>query len=163
MLVAPGAQVWIDAWVPRGDPLWDDDVVRSAGWLGDAWASALCALGARQVEVHSGPSVDRTWSRLVCFAGLGPGEVTTGGAKVVGLAQRRTKEGARFLTVAHLSWNPSSIVDLLALRTDEKKWAVADLSDACLGLVDLFSDGEPSPHPLSLLESVEGALLQALP
>ncbi len=33
----------------------------------------------------------RDWSDVVCFAGVGPGEVTAGTAKVVGIAQRRTR------------------------------------------------------------------------
>ena len=41
VLVAPDAQVWLDVWLPRRHELWDDDIIRSAIWLGEAWAHAL--------------------------------------------------------------------------------------------------------------------------
>ncbi len=36
----PGGAWWVDVVIPRGDPLWDDDVSRAFLWLGDAWAAA---------------------------------------------------------------------------------------------------------------------------
>ena len=39
--------------------------------------------------------VTTPWSDLVCFAGLGPGEVLLDGRKLVGLSQRRTRNGVR--------------------------------------------------------------------
>ena len=103
VLVAPGAQVWLDVWVPRGHPLWDDDVIGAAAWLGHAWVGALTGLGAGPLGVHRGPLAPTAWSDRICFAGFGPGEVFVAdrrgdggpppspGAKVVGLAQRRTR------------------------------------------------------------------------
>jgi lipoate-protein ligase A len=38
---------------------------------------------------------DTAWSELVCFAGLGPGELSLDGRKLVGLSQRRTRNGIR--------------------------------------------------------------------
>ncbi len=55
-----------------------------------------------------------TWSRLVCFDGLGPGEVTSRGAKVVGVSQRRTRLAARFQTSLYLRHDPARLVALLA-------------------------------------------------
>ena len=69
---------------PRRRPLWHDDVGRATWWLGETWATALGALGVVAPDVHRGGIVTTPWSRLVCFAGLGPGEVTSGGRKVVG-------------------------------------------------------------------------------
>ena len=88
VLVEPARTVWIDVDVPVGDPLWSADVGRSFGWLGRTWAAALADLGLR-AEVHDGGLCTTPWSRLICFAGLGPGEVMVGEAKAVGLAQRR--------------------------------------------------------------------------
>ena len=39
--------------------------------------------------------VETPWSELVCFAGVGPGEVLLGAGKLVGLSQRRTRHGIR--------------------------------------------------------------------
>jgi lipoate-protein ligase A len=49
------------------------------------------------------------WSELVCFAGLGPGEVTVGGRKVVGISQRRTRDAARFQCVAYETWDADAL------------------------------------------------------
>ena len=43
------------------------------------------------------------WSRLVCFDGLGAGEVTVGGRKAVGISQRRTRGWARLQSSIHLA------------------------------------------------------------
>jgi lipoate-protein ligase A len=112
--VAPGGELWVDVVVPRGDDLWDDDVGRATYWLGDAWATAI---GDRAV-VHRGAMVHHEWSALVCFAGLGPGEVTVDGRKVVGISQRRTREAARFQCVAYERWDPQPLVDLLHLDAE---------------------------------------------
>ena len=112
--VAPGGTLWVDVVVPRGDDLWDDDVGRATHWLGDAWAAAI---GDRAL-VHRGPMVRNEWSDLVCFAGLGPGEVTVDGRKVVGISQRRTRQAARFQCVAYERWDPQPLVDLLQLDAE---------------------------------------------
>ena len=67
---------------------------------------------------HSGPMVCTPWCRQVCFAGIGPGEVTVDGRKVVGLAQRRTRAGALFQCAALLKWNAGEIARLLDLGTE---------------------------------------------
>ena len=85
----PGGTSWVDVLVPRADPLWDDDVGRAVHWLGDAWAAAIGAAA----EVHRGGMVCSAESGRACFAGLGPGEVTIGGRKAVGISQRRTASG----------------------------------------------------------------------
>lgn len=114
VLLVPGEVVWADVIVPAGDPLWDDDVGRAAHWLGAAWAEALAVCGLPGLDVHRGPMVRTRWSSLVCFSGLGPGEVHAGGRKVVGISQRRTRGWARFQCAAYLRWEPAALVALLA-------------------------------------------------
>jgi len=84
VLLVPGDVVWVDVIVPVGDPLWDADVGRSMWWLGDVWNTVV----GGDTDVHRGPLQTNEWSSLVCFAGLGPGEVTVAGRKAVGLSQR---------------------------------------------------------------------------
>jgi lipoate-protein ligase A len=112
--VAPGGTLWVDVVVPRGDDLWDDDVGLASHWLGDAWAAAI-GVGAL---VHRGAMVRTEWSDLVCFAGLGPGEVTIEGRKVVGISQRRTRAAARFQCVAYERWDPAPLLDLLHIDAE---------------------------------------------
>jgi hypothetical protein len=42
----------------------------------------------------------------VCFASAAPGEVFVGDNKLVGISQRRNREGARFQCVLYRQWNP---------------------------------------------------------
>lgn len=105
VVVAPGQQVWVDFWIPAGDELLQRDLDRSFAWLGEVFSAALGALGV-EAEAHPGPLRPGRWGRVVCFAGLGAGEVIVGGRKVVGLAQRRTRHGAWFQALALLRWNP---------------------------------------------------------
>lgn len=111
---------WIDLVLPRADALWVDDVGRSTDWLGDTWQRALGSLGIA-ASVHRG-GLERTPSTsLVCFAGLGPGEVVVGGRKVVGISQRRTRAGARFQCVVALGppdTRPAAASGIVAATVD---------------------------------------------
>lgn len=108
VLVGPGRVLWVDLLIPAGDPLWDGDVGRAAWWVGDLWSSAIPGS-----EVWKGPMRTNAWSPVVCFAGLGPGEVTISDRKVVGVCQRRTSRGALFQTAALLEWHPEEYLALL--------------------------------------------------
>ncbi|HEX2043252.1 MAG TPA: hypothetical protein VHF24_11505 [Acidimicrobiales bacterium] len=133
VLVRPGEVVWVDVFVPSGDPLWGPDVGRATHWLGRAWADALRALGW-SATWHDGPLVSTRWSSLVCFAGLGPGEVRVGSAKVVGVSQRRTRAGALFQCAALLRWAPGDLLELLAVPDDRRRQAASDLAGAAVGI-----------------------------
>ncbi len=100
VLLLPGCQVWLDVVIPRGDPLWHDDIGVAPLWLGRAWAAALEDLGVEHPTVHTGPMR----AGPVCFAGVGPGEVLVGGRKVVGISQRRTRAGALFQVAVLQRW-----------------------------------------------------------
>ena len=54
--------------------------------------------------------------------------------KVVGMSQRRTRDGALFQCAALLSWDPGPLVDLLALSEAEREAARADLDRVAAGL-----------------------------
>ena len=129
VLVEPGGLVWVDVFLPAGDPLWEVDVGRAFAWLGRAWVGALGA-----GHPHAGPLVTTPWSKLVCFAGLGPGEVTVDGAKVVGMAQRRTRAGALFQCAALLEWHPERLLDRLAVTEEERRRGAEELAGAARGL-----------------------------
>jgi lipoate---protein ligase len=141
VLVEPGAAVWVDVTIPADDPLWDLDVGRAFHWLGAAWAEVLTGAGVA-CEWYDGPMRRTPWSASVCFAGLGPGEVTVGGRKVVGLSQRRIREAVLFQCCAALRWEPERLLDLLALGEAERARGVSDLADVATGIgpgIDLVS------------------------
>ncbi len=101
VFVDPQTSLWIDVIVPRGHELWSDDVGLAFDWLGQTWSEALAASGVTgTIAVHRGRLLHPDLGRIICFAGIGPGEVLVGGRKVVGLSQRRTHDAARFQGLA---------------------------------------------------------------
>ena len=137
VLVGPGHVVWADVFVPADDPLWEQDVGVAFHWLGDVWSAALRSLGLTATS-HRGPMVCTAWCREVCFAGLGPGEITVDGRKAVGIAQRRTRAGSLFQCAALLRWEPAPIVELLDLPIE----AADDLARLALALAAAGADVE---------------------
>lgn len=149
VLLVPGHQIWVDLLVPAGDPLWDDDVVGAAKWAGEAWASALDRLDHGPARVHVGGLVKSAWSALVCFSGMGPGEVTVSGRKVVGLSQRRSRSWIRIQTTTFLRWNPRDLADLLALSAPDR-----DLVSEVLAAGAAAVQAKPEDLLASLLASL---------
>ena len=134
VLLHPGGQLWLDVLVPAGDDLWRDDVGAAFHWLGETWAGALAELGV-DAQVHHGPMERSAWSGLICYAGRGPGEVFVDGAKVVGIAQRRTRAGARFQCAALLEpWDPAPVLDFLDLDPEDRRRGAVELTAAARGL-----------------------------
>jgi lipoate---protein ligase len=133
VLLLPGEVVWLDMLIPTGDPLWSDDVSRASHWLGDVWVEAI-----GHGEVHRGPMVRTSWSSLVCFAGVGPGEVTVDDRKLVGISQRRTRAGARFQCAVYSHHDPSALPGLLRLSPAERAECAAAL--ASVGTVSSAND-----------------------
>lgn len=116
VLLVPEAVVWIDLIVPAGSPAWTDDVRASMVRAGNVWRAALAELAQPELVVHAGGMVPSDWSPLVCFAGVGPGEVLVGPRKLVGLSQRRTRHGARIQGLVHTR----------PLVTDTARYVAAD-------------------------------------
>ena len=78
----------------------------------DALVAAAPDLAGR-LAVHRGPLESTAWSSTICFDGLGPGEVTLDGEKLVGLSQRLTREAARFQACWHTVYDPGALLELL--------------------------------------------------
>ncbi|GAC1314212.1 MAG: hypothetical protein NVSMB12_07050 [Acidimicrobiales bacterium] len=130
VVVGPGRLVWADVVIPRGDPLWDDDIGRAPLWLGRLWAECL---GLPASAVHDGPMRRNEWSPMVCFAGVGPGEVLRDNRKVVGISQRRTRDAALFQCAILTRWDPEETVSVL--RVPDRNRARREL-EALAGGVD---------------------------
>ena len=104
---------WIDVLIGSDDQLWDDDVGKAFGWIGDVWARAFRSLDVN-AAVHTGGLENREAGKIVCFAGLGPGEVSdSNGIKLLGLSQRRTRNVARFQCLVPYRSPISHTTDLL--------------------------------------------------
>ncbi len=162
VLVRPEDPAWIDVWVPAADPLWREDVGRAFDWLGDAWVDALHRVGITGVAARRQGYLSCTrWSTLVCFGGVGTGEVVTDdGRKVVGLAQRRNRAGSWFHCACALRWDPAPLVGLLSLAPAEREAAVSELGAAVVGVLDLAGEvgGRSTRGP-----EIADALIRSLP
>ncbi len=130
----PGEQLWFDLTIPTSDPLWCDDVSASFGWLGQVFVDAFADLGYR-AQAHEGPSQHVDLGRICCFAGIGSGEVVIHGRKVVGLSQRRTREGARFQCLTYRRFAPQELLSALADEIDTQP-----LSAQLVDTVGVFGD-----------------------
>ncbi|HUP70493.1 MAG TPA: hypothetical protein VM142_11870 [Acidimicrobiales bacterium] len=135
VLVEPDGMVWADVVVPAADPQWEADVGKAFWWLGDVWASALASLGVASATVHRGGLVRSRWSPMVCFAGLGPGEVSAaGGGKIVGISQRRVRDGALFQCAVPLRGHAAAMARLLNLDPVSRAELEADAGQFGAGL-----------------------------
>jgi lipoate---protein ligase len=90
---------WVDVVLPPGCA--PDDVRGSMVWIGERWRRSIQPETTRTLEVHDGGMVCSAWSDLVCFSGIGPGEVLVDGDKLVGLSQRRTRHGIRIQALVY--------------------------------------------------------------
>lgn len=146
--LVPDEVLWVDVIVPADHPSSTPDIRGSMVWMGERWAAALAQLGLTAgVAVHRGGMVASSWSDLLCFAGIGPGEVVLDGRKLVGISQRRTRSAARFQCAVHLRADPTRILPLLAapLPPVDELPAVSVLAAGPAGrlvdaLVDVLAD-----------------------
>jgi lipoate---protein ligase len=170
VLLRPGDHLWVDAWIPRHDPLWDADVADAAAWVGAWWVAALGALGVGDLTVHRGRAEPGRHGGLVCFSGRGPGEVLQGDRKVTGVSQWRCREGSLFHTCAYTAWEPGPLVELFALDRSTRQGLVSDLARSAVGLDDLGLENrgpeDPGPEDRGLvpgMAALRGALLASFP
>ena len=115
VLLRPAEVTWVDVVVPRGASGWADDVHAPMVWLGGHLAETFRSLlPGWTITVHDAPTASTDFSALVCFDGLGAGEVLLGGHKLVGISQRRTRHAARLQCCWYSAHDPVNLVDLLA-------------------------------------------------
>jgi len=131
----------LDVLLPTGHPWLEGDLAGVFDRVGEAWASALDGFGVPGLAVHRGAGTARRRGtereRLlaaVCYASLGRGEVTAGGRKLVGLAQRRRRHGALVQCGLLRRWRPGPL--LVALGADPHD---AEVHGAAIGLDDLLA------------------------
>jgi len=98
-----GDVVWIDFVIPAGDPLWTDDVRVAPLWVGAIWREAIRAVDPSLTDLRVVEGALRTdvLGQKICFVSEGPGEVMCNGGKVVGVSQRRNRNGARLQCCAY--------------------------------------------------------------
>ena len=145
-----------DVVLPAGHPLLAGDLTAPFERIGDAWATALAVLGVPDVAVHRGPATAKRRGTekeqllaAICYATLGMGEVTSAGRKIVGLSQRRRRQGALIQCGLLRRWDPQPLVQALGASADD------DIVRAAIG-IDEFLDDPPTD------EEIAGAVNDAL-
>ena len=156
VLMDPGL-LCLDVLIPAGHPWLGGELGRLFEVVGTAWAQALDALGVADVAVYMGAAQRRVRGTpreqlvaAICYAALGRGEVTAGGRKLVGLAQRRRRPGALVQCGLLQTWDPRPL--LRALRSPEDD---AEILAAATGLDDLLAS---PPSDQEIMAAVEQAL-----
>jgi lipoate-protein ligase A len=150
----------LDVLLPTGHPLLDGDLGAVFLRVGQSWARALRGLGAADVTVWSGPSTARRLGSgrerqlaAVCYATVGRGEVLAGGRKVVGLAQRRRRQGALVQCGLLYRWRPALLLETLGFDPSDP-----DIARHAVGLDELLGY---RPDPAYVMRAVEKELISA--
>ncbi len=120
--LSAATSLWVDLWFPTvGDtPV---DLAELFVVVGRAWDDGLQSLGLVTSRHDGPPSADpaiKALARRVCFADVGWGEVCVGSVKVVGLSQRRVRQGARVQCVVELTGNGARVADVVTLTDAER-------------------------------------------
>ena len=119
VLLVPSEVTWFDVIIPTGAPGWAQDVHEPMVWLGERFAAACRAAGVTQTLTVNANSLGRTeWSALICFDGIGPGEVLLEDRKLLGISQRRTRETLRLQCCWYHEVDSGELVGLFPALTD---------------------------------------------
>lgn len=158
-----GGAVWLspdvlslDVLVPPQHP-WAGDVLSEAfDHVGRAWLDGLTGLGITDLTMHTGPATARRRGtdreRLlaaVCYATRGRGEVFWRERKIVGLAQRRRRQGALVQCGLLRRWRPRTLLAALGGDPDD-----AEVARAAVGLADI---GVRAPSDDRVIAAVSAA------
>lgn len=142
-----------DALLPAGHPLLEGDLGVVFERVGVRWSRALAELGVEDLAVSTTSSPARRLGtphdRLradVCYATVGRGEVTSGGRKLVGLAQRRRRQGAVVACGVLLRWRPGPLLQAFGADPTDR-----EIAAAAVGLADLL---DPVPSDDDIAEVV---------
>jgi lipoate---protein ligase len=137
VFVHPTESVWIDITIPRDDPLYVDDVSASMLWMGDVFVAALKPWA--NAETYRGVFDAGAYGRSVCFASTSPGEVFVNDHKLVGISQRRGRDGARLQSVLYRSWQPTAWVPSLTSIDVQEQISLLPVATITADAVDIVS------------------------
>lgn len=112
VFIEPRSTVWIDLLAPRTTHWYSAELTENFMLVGRRWQNALVSLGI-DTELCDRSEGRSPASAVACWAGLGWGELTIDGAKVVGLSQRRTRWGSRVQALAVLDRSSARVADYL--------------------------------------------------
>ena len=128
----------LDVVVPKGHPLYSDDVADSYRWLGKALARAITKVGvpAQAITPAEARRADNATGALACFASVSPWEVVIDGRKVVGLSQVRRRAGTLLQAGILLSIDGNRLAGLLDLDPVSRRALASVLTERATGVAD---------------------------
>lgn len=137
----------LDVFLPAGHPLILADVVESYRWFGEAWVTALQAVGVQTrivsiEEAHTQHTLlkqpqTQDYERLMlraCYGTLSPYEVVAGQRKVVGLDMIRRRAGTLLQAGVLLHWDTELLAYLLGHTDKEQHLLRTGLRDRAVGV-----------------------------
>ena len=118
VLVDPHRSLWIDIEIGGDDPRYVAEPLGMMEQVGRWWLAALTSLDCALPRIRQfvGQTGSDANGELVCFAGSSHGELMVEQSKLVGLSQRRTRDGARVQGQLHFV-DPTD--EILALLVEE--------------------------------------------
>lgn len=137
----------LDVFLPAGHPLILPDVVESYRWFGEAWVTALQAVGVQTrtvsiEEAHTQRTLlkqphTQDYERLMhraCYGTLSSYEVVAGQRKVVGFDMIRRRAGTLLQAGVLLHWDTELLAYLLGHTDEEQRLLQAGLLDRAIGV-----------------------------
>lgn len=123
VLVDPHRSLWIDIEIGADDPRYVAEPLGMMEQVGRWWLAALTSLDCVPPDIWQfvGQTGNDSNGELVCFAGRSHGELMVEQSKLVGLSQRRTRDGARVQGQLHFV-DPTD--EILALLVEEATGAL---------------------------------------
>lgn len=121
VLVDPHRSLWIDIEIGADDPRHVAEPLGMMEQVGRWWLAALTTLDCHLPDIWQfvGQSESSSSGELVCFAGHSHGELMQGELKLVGLSQRRTRDGARVQGQLHFADPTDEILGLIRNEAPE--------------------------------------------
>lgn len=150
VFLEPSRQLWVDISIPKDDPLYRDDVQKSFFPIGSIFLEVLSRISRNEFEMHTGNLIGGLIGKEICFAGVGPGEITFEGAKVVGISQRRTANGSVFQCTVYSRYPFVEITDIMGSVVES-----VPMPGYALGIAEIDSEFSqlPDTEVVSILES----------
>ncbi len=129
----------LDVALPAGHPLHHSDITLSYQWLGEAWARTLQRLGidAQPIPIDEARADTRALEpalKRICFAGRSPFEVLVAGRKLVGLSQKRRRQGTLLQAGLYWRWEGARLAEVMVQDPDQRAALVGQLGARVCGL-----------------------------
>lgn len=110
--ICPNDVSWTDFWIPKTASIYRSDPSELFLNIGAFYQKIFASLGLETAIVKKFSGSEES-SRYACWAGRGYGELTVADAKLLGLAQRRNRRGARIQAMVCFGTSAAKVLDYI--------------------------------------------------